>query len=62
MRGFKQSSESIGWFDQSPQGALASRQRDSDDVLGNNWFDQRPTWKAPEVPLDDGCILVLEYT
>jgi hypothetical protein len=25
-------------------------------------FDQTSTWKAPEVPLDDGRILVLEYT
>jgi hypothetical protein len=27
-----------------------------------DWFDQTPAWKAPEVPLDDGRILVLEYT
>ena len=50
-------------FGQSPQGALASRQRDSDD--GNpaaNWLDQSPAWQAPEIPLDDGRILVLEYT
>ena len=48
---------------QSPQGALASRQRVSDDdEPGTNWFDQRPTWKAPEFPLGDGRILVLEYT
>ena len=25
-------------------------------------FDQSPTWKAPEIHLDDGRILVLEYT
>ncbi|MEI6178695.1 MAG: hypothetical protein WCS43_17520 [Verrucomicrobiota bacterium] len=51
------------WFDQSPQGALASRQRVSDD--GNpaiDWFDQQVAWKPPEIPLDDGRILVLEYT
>ncbi len=23
-------------------------------------FDQRPTWRAPEIPLGDGRILVLE--
>jgi hypothetical protein len=27
-----------------------------------DWFDQTPTWKAPEIHLDDGRILVLEYT
>jgi hypothetical protein len=27
-----------------------------------DWFDQSLAWKAPEVPLNDGCILVLEYT
>ena len=27
-----------------------------------DWFDQSPTWKAPEIQLDDGRILVLEYT
>lgn len=27
-----------------------------------DWFDQTPTWKAPEIQLDDGRILVLEYT
>ena len=27
-----------------------------------DWSDQSPQWKAPEVPLDDGRILVLEYT
>ena len=25
-------------------------------------FDQSPTWKAPEIYLDDGRILVVEYT
>lgn len=25
-------------------------------------FDQPPKWKAPEIHLDDGRILVLEYT
>jgi hypothetical protein len=25
-------------------------------------FDQTPTWKTPEIHLDDGRILVLEYT
>jgi hypothetical protein len=30
--------------------------------LDPEWFDQSPAWKAPEVPLDDGRILVLEYT
>ncbi|MCX6879488.1 MAG: hypothetical protein NTW21_37645, partial [Verrucomicrobia bacterium] len=25
-----------------------------------DWFDQCPAWKAPEVPLGDGRILVLE--
>lgn len=50
------------WFDQSAQGALASRQRVSDDDPGTNWFDQRLPWQAPDFPLDDGRILVLEYT
>ncbi len=27
-----------------------------------DWFDQTQAWKAPEIPLDDGRILVLEYT
>jgi hypothetical protein len=27
-----------------------------------DWFDQTPTWKAPEIQLDDGRILVLEST
>jgi hypothetical protein len=27
-----------------------------------DWFDQSAAWKAPEVLLDDGRILVLEYT
>ena len=27
-----------------------------------DWFDQSQTWKAPEIHLDDGRILVLEYT
>jgi hypothetical protein len=26
------------------------------------WFDQSPAWRPPEIPLDDGHILVLEYT
>ena len=30
--------------------------------LDPEWFDQTSTWKAPEVPLNDGRILVLEYT
>lgn len=25
-------------------------------------FDRIPTWKAPKIQLDDGRILVLEYT
>ena len=25
-------------------------------------YDQSPTWKAPEIQLDDGRILVFEYT
>jgi hypothetical protein len=28
----------------------------------SDWFDQTPTWKAPEIQLDDGRILVLEST
>ena len=24
--------------------------------------DQRPTWRPEEIPLGDGCTLVLEYT
>ena len=45
------------WFDQRPQGALASRQRvpDNDDP-GTNSFDQRPPWQTPEIPLGDGRI------
>jgi hypothetical protein len=27
-----------------------------------DWFDQSQTWQAPEIHLDDGRILVLEYT
>ncbi len=27
-----------------------------------DWFDQSPAWKAPEIHLEDGRILVLEYT
>lgn len=27
-----------------------------------DWFDQTTKWKAPEIHLDDGRILVLEYT
>lgn len=27
-----------------------------------DWFDQTQAWKAPEIHLDDGRILVLEYT
>ena len=27
-----------------------------------DWFDQTPTWKAPESPLHDGRTLVLEST
>jgi hypothetical protein len=27
-----------------------------------DWFDQTPTWKAPKIHLNDGRILVLEYT
>lgn len=27
-----------------------------------DWFDQTPTWKAPEIQLVDGRTLVLEYT
>jgi hypothetical protein len=39
---------------------LASRQRESDDGdLATNWFDQQPAWKPPEVPLDDGRIMVI---
>jgi hypothetical protein len=26
------------------------------------WFDQTQAWKAEEIHLDDGCILVREYT
>ncbi|MCX6878671.1 MAG: hypothetical protein NTW21_33395 [Verrucomicrobia bacterium] len=49
-------------FDQSPHGALASRQRESDDDdPGTNWPDQRPTWQAAEIPHGDGRILGLEY-
>ena len=25
---------------------------------GSDWYDQTPTWKAPEIHLDDGRILV----
>jgi hypothetical protein len=25
-----------------------------------DWFDQTPKWKAPEIQMDDGRILVLE--
>jgi hypothetical protein len=28
----------------------------------HEWFDQSPAWQAPEVPLVDGRILVLEFT
>jgi hypothetical protein len=27
-----------------------------------DWFDQTQAWKASEIHLDDGRILVLEYT
>jgi hypothetical protein len=27
-----------------------------------DWFDQSQIWQAPEIHLDDGRILVLEYT
>ena len=26
------------------------------------WFDQTTRWQAPEIPLDDDRILVLEFT
>jgi hypothetical protein len=32
------------------------------NVPDPDWFDQTPTWKVPEIQLDDGRILVLEYT
>lgn len=35
---------------------------DEPDLDWFNWFDQTPKWKAPEIHLDDGRILVLEYT
>jgi hypothetical protein len=27
-----------------------------------DWFDQSQTWQTPETHLEDGSILVLEYT
>jgi len=39
----KPSELDLDWYDQSPQGALASRQRESDDDPSTNWFDKCPT-------------------
>ena len=33
-----------------------------DEKPDPDWFDQTPKWKAPEIHLEDGRILVLEYT
>jgi hypothetical protein len=55
---------------------LAIKEWIPDDEPDLNWFnrprnpsnpdpdgiDQSPAWKAPEIHLDDGRILVLEYT
>ncbi len=40
----------------------------SDEDPGLDWFnrprprdfDQRPAWRAPEVPIGDGCVLILD--
>ena len=47
--------------DDEPDLDWFNRPRNSSDP-DPDWFDQIQTWQAPEIHLDDGRILVLEYT
>jgi len=56
----------LDWFNRprNPQGEWASRPHEyesHDGAPDPDWFDQTPKWKAPEIHLEEGRILVLEY-
>jgi hypothetical protein len=49
----------VSWHHELP---VAINEWIPDDEPDPDWFDQTQAWKAPEIYLDDGRILVLEYT